>query len=98
VGDLGSAAEAVGDDRRGGCGVTHGRQQDALSGRVRQRIVAALETEIACESATSGIWIARRDTGGRHHRAVGLEAHDGVLVAMGLHSASPATSGGAQPD
>jgi hypothetical protein len=55
MGDLSSAAEAVGDDRRGGCGVTHGRQQDALPGGLRHRTVAALEAEIAREPATSGI-------------------------------------------
>ena len=97
VSDLGPAAEPVGDDRRvGAASRTAGSRTRSppapipRSGRVRSR---------NCLRARSIRSRGRRAMPAFDQLAVGVEAENGVLVAVRLHRAPPPpTWGGCQPD
>ncbi len=66
-------------------GFPDGGQQDRLGARHRHLVVALGEAEVPGEPAAPGVEHLGADPGPFHQRAVGVEAHDGVLVAVPLH-------------
>src|SRR3954468_8631701 len=83
--DLRPAAEAVGNNRGVWLCRADRRQQHPLPHCPGYLVVSALEAEIACQTATSGLRNGGVDACLRPKLTVGVEAEDGVLMSVSLH-------------
>src|SRR5512133_3698826 len=83
--DLGAATESIGQHNGALVGGADPRQQNALSCRSRNVIVAAPETEIAGQSATTRGEPVGMNSGPPHQICIGPRPQNRVLVAMRLN-------------
>ena len=81
--ELGAAGEPVGQHHRVLARVAHGGQQDGLSHRLGDVVVAAFDTEVPGQAAAAADGVDL-GAGAGQQRGVGLPAHHGVLVAVRL--------------
>jgi len=92
-GDLLPATEPVGNDQRGGVGISDGRQQNALAHRDRHVIVSGLEAERTRHAATAGIENLEIEPEPPQQVVLIPEAHDVIMMAVLLHQGLAAEPG-----
>src|SRR5436305_14657139 len=82
LGDLGAAAEAVGEERGGGIGAADGGEEGALGDGERYMVMVAGEAESAGHAAAAGVEEAGLGAEAGEERTVGREPHHRVVMAV----------------